>query len=64
MEKEVFNTREAAEYLGLTPFTIRKLVKEGGLPARKVGKDWRFYKPDLVAWLRSGQGANETQKKA
>lgn len=62
LEKEVFNTVEAAEFLGLSAYTVRKFAKTGILPAKKTGKDWRFYKPDLIAWLRSGQGDNETQK--
>ncbi|MFA5183618.1 MAG: helix-turn-helix domain-containing protein [Syntrophales bacterium] len=48
----VLTTEEAAEFLKLTPFTVRDYARRGILPARKVGKSWRFYKPDLVAWLR------------
>jgi excisionase family DNA binding protein len=48
----VLTTEEAAEFLKLTPFTVRDYAKRRILPARKVGKGWRFYKPDLVAWLR------------
>lgn len=51
-EKEVLNSEEAAEFLGLTAFTIREYAKKGIIPAKKIGKQWRFYKPDLVAWLR------------
>ena len=51
-EKEVLNSEEAAEFLGLTAFTIREYAKKGMIPAKKIGKQWRFYKPDLVAWLR------------
>ena len=36
----------------LTPFTVRDYARRGILPSRKVGKGWRFYKPDLLAWLR------------
>jgi excisionase family DNA binding protein len=48
----VLTTEEAAEFLKLTPFTVRDYARRRILPARKVGKGWRFYKPDLVAWLR------------
>ncbi len=50
-EKEVLNTEEAAEFLGFSPFTIREYAKKGIIPARKIGKEWRFYKPELIAWL-------------
>lgn len=51
--KEVMNTEEAAEFLGLAPFTIRKYARKGIIPGKKVGgKEWRFVKADLLAWLR------------
>jgi excisionase family DNA binding protein len=62
MEKEVFTTEEAAEFLSLSPFTVRDYARRGILPARKAGKGWRFYKPDLIAWLRGmgppGEGSD------
>ena len=52
-DKIVLNTEEAAEFLGFSAFTIREYAKKGIIPAKKVGgKEWRFYKPDLIAWLR------------
>jgi PTS system nitrogen regulatory IIA component len=48
----VLTTEEAAMFLKLTPFTVRDYARRGILPARKAGKGWRFYKPDLLAWLR------------
>jgi len=48
----VLTTEEAAEFLRLAPFTVRDYARRGILPARKVGKAWRFYMPDLLAWLR------------
>lgn len=52
MEYEVLTTDEAAEYLRLSPYAVRDLARRQVLPGRKVGRDWRFYKPDLVSWLR------------
>jgi len=48
----VLTTEEAAAFLKLTPFTVRDYARRKILPARKAGKGWRFYKPDLVAWVR------------
>ncbi|MGA7561784.1 MAG: helix-turn-helix domain-containing protein [Desulfobaccales bacterium] len=48
----VLTTEEAAAFLKLTSFTVRDYARRKILPARKAGKGWRFYKPDLVAWLR------------
>jgi len=49
---EILTTDEAAEFLRLSPYAVRDMARKGLLPARKVGKGWRFYKPDLVAWVR------------
>jgi excisionase family DNA binding protein len=58
-EREVLNVRGAAEFLGLSPFTIRKYAKRGTLPAKKTGRDWLFVKADLLAWLRSKEPPQE-----
>ena len=37
------NIEEAAEYLGVKPGTIRDWIrKDKGIPARKIGKQWKF----------------------
>jgi len=51
-EHDILTTDEAAELLRLSPYAVRDMARKGSLPARKVGKGWRFYKPDLVAWVR------------
>jgi PTS system nitrogen regulatory IIA component len=56
----VLTTEEAAEFLKLTPFTVRDYARRGILPSRKVGKAWRFYKPDLLAWLRDYEGSRQS----
>ncbi|HUL29067.1 MAG TPA: helix-turn-helix domain-containing protein [Thermodesulfobacteriota bacterium] len=42
---------EAVEYLKLNVRTIYRLVKNGNLPGRKVGRSWRFSKDALDNWL-------------
>jgi excisionase family DNA binding protein len=43
---------EAAGILGLSPFTVRRLLREGELPGRKVGKrQWRIRRTDLDDYL-------------
>jgi excisionase family DNA binding protein len=56
---EVLTTEGAAAFLKLTPFTVREYARRGILPAKKAGKGWRFYKPDLVAWVRGKDQGNQ-----
>ncbi len=49
------NIRAAAAFLGVHEQTVRKLARSGGLPAFKVGKDWRFRKDALLRWTEEQQ---------
>jgi excisionase family DNA binding protein len=60
--KEILTTDEAGEFLSLTPYTVREYAKKGIIPARKVGKSWRFVKADLLAWLRGKDEGNPEEK--
>lgn len=49
---------DAAEYLGVNKDSIRNwMKKESGIPAHKIGKQWKFKKSELDAWIKSGQSA-------
>jgi excisionase family DNA binding protein len=44
-------TEEVLAYLKITPRTIYRLIRNGELPAVRVGRQWRFRRRDLDAWL-------------
>lgn len=49
---------EAAEYLGVNKDTIRNWIKkENGIPANKIGRQWKFKRSELDAWVKSGSSA-------
>lgn len=49
---------EAAEYLGIKTVTLRNWIKKDEtLPARRIGKLWKFKKSELDEWVRSGNSA-------
>jgi len=47
----VMTSVEAAEYLKMHVKTVCRLAKEGKIPARKVGSEWRFLRTVLDSWL-------------
>ncbi len=47
----VLNTKQAAQFLAIHPITLTKKAKAGLVPAQKLGKSWRFYKPHLIDYL-------------
>lgn len=50
---------EAAAYLGIKPVTLRGWIrnKKDGIPANKIGKQWKFKRSELDAWVKSGKSA-------
>jgi len=49
---------EASEHLGVKPVTIRGWIKKNkGIPARKIGKQWKFLCSELDEWVKSGGSA-------
>lgn len=49
---EVLTTIQAAELLQLRPALVSILAHRGKIPARKLGKEWRFHRAQLVAFIR------------
>lgn len=48
---EILTLEEAARYLKIGPTTMYQLARQGVLPGRKVGREWRFVKSELRQWL-------------
>jgi len=43
---------ELAEYLQVSKSSLYKLVQEGRVPGKKVGRHWRFHRETIEAWLK------------
>jgi excisionase family DNA binding protein len=50
---ELMTLREAGERCGLSPITLRVLIRNGRLNAIKRGRDWFITDDDLDAYLAS-----------
>jgi excisionase family DNA binding protein len=53
MDDVFLTTTEVIEYLQVNLRTVYRLLKAGTLPAVRVGRQWRFRKADVDAWLES-----------
>jgi excisionase family DNA binding protein len=49
--KEVLNVEEAAQLLGFAPYTVREHARDGLIPARKIGREWRFSRRRLIEFV-------------
>lgn len=50
---KLMNVEEAAGYVGLSTFTVRRLAKQGSIPAAKIGRAYRFKREDIDSYLRT-----------
>jgi excisionase family DNA binding protein len=53
MKDTFLTTEEVLEYLQVNLRTIYRLIKAGRIPAVRVGRQWRFRKQDIDAWLEA-----------
>jgi excisionase family DNA binding protein len=51
-DDQLLTTEQLLAYLHLNLKTVYRLIKAGKLPAVRVGRQWRFKKRDIDAWLR------------
>jgi excisionase family DNA binding protein len=51
MDSEIVDVAGAAALLGVSKTAIYGLLKKGELPARKIGKEWRFTRKNLLAYV-------------
>src|SRR5882757_5338585 len=64
MDETFLTTEEVLEYLQVNLRTVYRLIKAGKIPAVRVGRQWRFRKRDIDAWLETqrprGSRASQT----
>jgi len=54
---EFLTTEEVIAFLRINTRTLYRLIRAGGFPAVRVGRQWRFRRADLEAWLRRDRPA-------
>ena len=67
IDESFLTTEEVLEYLQVNLRTVYRLIKAGKIPAVRVGRQWRFRKRDIDAWLESQRprgGARATAQQA
>ena len=54
---EILNIEQAAELLGVSVKTFNKVLHSQDLPARKIGREWKFSRAALIQWVGSGRSS-------
>jgi len=51
---QLMTVEELGDYLRFNKKTVYRLLKQGDIPAIKIGNKWRFDKKAIDRWLRNG----------
>jgi excisionase family DNA binding protein len=57
-DHEILNIEEAAALLGVSVKTFNKVLHGEDLPARKIGREWKFSRRALINWVGSGHSCD------
>ena len=49
----IMTIADAAKYTGLPELAVRRLAREGAIPALKLGRQWRIKRDLLTKWLET-----------
>lgn len=63
MTNGTYLVEEVSEYLRIHPYTLRRLAREGRIPAFKAGGQWRFDVKEIEDW-RKGRGNGQHAKRS
>ena len=64
MQDDVVSASDAAVRLGVHPETVKRLCRQGALPASKFGRSWLIRRTDLERFAESYRGAPGRPRKA
>ena len=53
MSENLLTASEVAKYLRVKTETVYKLIRNGDLPAARIGGQWRFREIELERWVEA-----------
>jgi len=63
MEDRWLSVDEVAAYLGVNRDTIYKWIERKNMPAKKVGRLWKFKRDQVDEWVNAGHSAEPNTDK-
>lgn len=58
MDNEILTLEQACDLLNVSVRTMIKLLREEHLPARKIGREWRFSRKAIIDWIAAGDSVS------
>src|SRR5690348_5082414 len=63
-ETDIMTVGEVADYLNCHYSTIYRLLRNGALPAFRIGGAWRFRRAAIESWIKERSGVSENAPKS
>jgi excisionase family DNA binding protein len=57
-DRDILNIEEAANLLGVSVKTFNKVLHSEDMPARKIGREWKFSRRHLIDWVGAGRSSD------
>jgi excisionase family DNA binding protein len=54
-QRDILTIAEAADLLGVSEKTFNKVLHAQNIPARKIGREWKFSRAALIEWVGAGR---------
>jgi excisionase family DNA binding protein len=51
LDQEILTLKGVSELLRVHPSTVHRMIREGRIPAFRIGLEWRFRTDRLMRWL-------------
>ena len=51
LSMDVLNLEETADFLRVSNQTVYNMIRDGRIKAHKVGREWRFFRSDIAAYV-------------
>lgn len=64
MSDRWLSVEEIAEHLGVSKDTVYAWISKKRMPAHKVGRLWKFQKPEVNEWVKSGGAVDDPADEA
>ena len=63
---QVLDTAMVAEMLGMNVQVVRRMAREGAIPAYRLpgGRSFRFFRDEVLEWLKGFPVQSETEARA
>lgn len=61
MAEQLLTVAQVATWLNVHPETVLRWVRSGKLPGSKLGREWRFQRADVEAFIERNRSAAARQ---